>query len=97
MKVQQSFRLSRPRTKTILAVTAAWFALSWVVLADPCTNRAENLFVANAGNNTIVKINSIWHNHGLCQRGDRRPISRRLNLRQCGQPLRIQLCRQQQW
>ncbi len=58
MKVQQSFRLSRPRTKTILAVTAAWFALSWVVLADPCTNRAENLFVANAGNNTIVKINS---------------------------------------
>ncbi len=52
------FRVGGSGMKTTLAVTTAWFALSWVVLADPCTNRADILFVANYGNNTIVKINS---------------------------------------
>jgi sugar lactone lactonase YvrE len=52
------FRVAGSGMKTTLAVTTAWFALSWVLLADPCTNREENLFVANYGNNTIDEINS---------------------------------------
>ncbi|MGO9245349.1 MAG: PEP-CTERM sorting domain-containing protein [Verrucomicrobiia bacterium] len=43
--------------RTNLAVTTASFALSLLLLAVPGTGRADNLFVANEGNNTIEEYN----------------------------------------
>jgi sugar lactone lactonase YvrE len=44
--------------KTTLAVSTTSFALSLLLLAAPATSRADNVFVANAGNNTIEEFNS---------------------------------------
>jgi DNA-binding beta-propeller fold protein YncE len=44
--------------KASLAVSSASFALSLLLFIAPGTSRAQNLFVANEGNNTIDKVNS---------------------------------------
>ncbi len=44
--------------RTNLVVSTASFAVSLLLLAASSTSRAQNLFVANSGNNTIDEINS---------------------------------------
>ena len=46
MKVQQSFRLSRPRMKTILAVSSASLGFGLLLLAASPTSRAATVYVS---------------------------------------------------